>query len=125
MYTLGSGNGWRNVGRFDLKSGYVFLQGGVFANGALYWVDIHGRTVFVFDLTEEKFCEYISPPPFPPGCVWYADSIGVLGEVLYYAIKCGFQMGDIRCSEIWLLKGKNDIHDNKEQVEQETLGWSK
>ncbi|XP_026421098.1 putative F-box protein At1g32420 [Papaver somniferum] len=122
VYTFGSGNGWRNVGRFDLKCGDTLIDNGVFVNGALYWVNKTGGVVFVFDLTEEKFREQISPHPKPTGW-WHGYSIGVLGGALYYAIEHGYQLNE-STSDIWLLKGKNDSHDMKEQVHQETLGWS-
>lgn len=56
---------------------------GVFANGALRWVDKRGR-VLTFDLTEEKFREPLSPPPSPHLGVTPFDTVGELDGVLYY-----------------------------------------
>ncbi|XP_026419194.1 F-box/kelch-repeat protein At3g23880-like [Papaver somniferum] len=122
VYTVGSGKGWRNVGRFDLKCGDTLIDHGVFVNGALSWVNKCGGMVYVLDLAEEKFREHISPPPKPPGW-WHGYAIGVLGGVLYYATEHGYHLSE-STSDIWLLKGKNDSQGTKEQVEQETLGWS-
>lgn len=37
VYTVGSGNGWRNVGKFDFTFHPYYDNVGVFANGALHW----------------------------------------------------------------------------------------
>lgn len=80
--TLGSGDGWRNVGMFDTKSGEKYGQHGVFVNGVLYWVDKTGGRVFTLDLTEKKF-EYLAPPPLPTDGMWHDYTIGIFGGVIY------------------------------------------
>ncbi|XP_026405521.1 F-box/kelch-repeat protein At3g06240-like isoform X2 [Papaver somniferum] len=125
VYTLGGGNGWRNVGRIHFQSSEKYSQYGVFANGALHWVDEIVGTVLVFDLTEETFSGYVSPPPMPANSIW-DYSVGVLGRVLY----CTVEYNDLiirgcSYSELWRLTAKNDIHGIIEQVEQEPLGWTK
>ncbi|XP_026398422.1 F-box/kelch-repeat protein At3g23880-like [Papaver somniferum] len=126
VYTIGSGNGWRNVGRFDIQSGEACVEDGVFVNGGLHLVETNEGRVFVFDLIEEKFCEPVSPPPLPPGSECCGCSpIGVLDGVLHYGIRYSCQITNCLCYDIWPLKGKNDIRDTKEKVEQKPLGWSK
>ncbi|XP_026420805.1 F-box protein At3g07870-like [Papaver somniferum] len=106
MFTVGSGNGWRNVGRFEIQSGEAYVEDGVFLNGALHFVEIDEGRVFVFDLIEEKFCEHVSPPPRPPGSTSYEYfSIGVFGGVLYYAIRYYCRNILHTCYDIWPLKG--------------------
>ncbi|XP_026399940.1 F-box/kelch-repeat protein At3g06240-like [Papaver somniferum] len=124
VYTLGSGEGWRTVGKLELAFSICYAEPGVFANAALHWKenDEKGR-VLVYDLTEEKFGEHLSPPSVPPDGRGVTYFIGELGGVLYYSIY--YFNGDILLCDIWLLKEKNDIHDLKRQVEHEPLGWSK
>ncbi|XP_026398378.1 uncharacterized protein LOC113294179 [Papaver somniferum] len=118
VYTLGSGEGWRNVGRFD--SEYINTDG-VFANGALHWVDVKGRRVLAFDLTEEKFREHITLPRLPPGQrSFHRYALRELGGVMYF-----FRATEDLYSEIRLLKEKNDDVDMKEKVEHKPLGWRK
>ncbi|XP_026433846.1 F-box protein At3g07870-like [Papaver somniferum] len=64
VYTLGSGKGWRNVGKMDYKMTDDVrknVRSGVLANGALHWVDV-GGTVLTFDLANEKLSVIPSPP---------------------------------------------------------------
>ncbi|XP_026443271.1 F-box protein At3g07870-like isoform X2 [Papaver somniferum] len=130
VYTLGSGNGWRNVGRLDYEGCYmydgcrVYAEFGVFLNGVLHWAHIEGGKVLTLDLAEEKL-EYLSPPPLPlDGGNRYRYSMGVLDRVLYYAMSQAtrdFSQTESTYCDIWLLKNNNDISD----AEQEHLGWSK
>ncbi|XP_026423457.1 putative F-box protein At3g10430 [Papaver somniferum] len=115
VYTLGSGEGWRNVGRFD-GTGEVCVEDNVSVNGALHWVDYVGGWIYIFDLTEEKFREHVSPPPLPPDFMWYNFSIGVYGVDLYYAIRYFCRNTECSWTDIWLQNKKND---------DEPLGWSK
>ncbi|XP_026421789.1 F-box/kelch-repeat protein At3g23880-like [Papaver somniferum] len=126
VYTLGSGKGWRNVWRSGFPFRLCYNETGVYANGALHWKenDEKGR-VLVFDLTEEKFRQCLSPPPAPPKPeegMRLNYFIGQLGGVLYCSIY--YFMSDIH-SDIWLLNEKEDIGDMKDQVEHEPLAWSK
>ncbi|XP_026420477.1 F-box protein At2g40925-like [Papaver somniferum] len=118
VYTLGSSNGWKNVGMLESEFCDLFFHHGVFVNGALHWMDKRGGMVYVFDLAEEKFREPISPPTFPPGRMWqhYTLALGVLDGVLYFSIRYDCQITGCPCSYIWLLK---------KQVGNESLGWSK
>lgn len=113
VYTLGSGNGWRSVGKFDNMFGEAYVEHSVFVNEALYWVDYVGGLVFVFDLAEEKFRKF-STPPLPLEKARYDFSIGVIGAALYYAIRYYCQITGCIWSDIWLQEKKND----------EPLGWS-
>ncbi|XP_026452258.1 F-box/kelch-repeat protein At3g23880-like [Papaver somniferum] len=120
VYTLGSGNGWSTVGRFDTKFAKVYNGVGEFVNGALHWRRTERSGVVDFDMTEEKFHEHISSPPFLEN-IWYDCTIGELDGVLYYSIRYHYS----EISDIWLLKEKNDQRDMKQQAKHELLGWSK
>ncbi|XP_026452420.1 F-box protein At3g07870-like [Papaver somniferum] len=110
VYTLGSGNGWRNVGEMDLVKPPF---SGVVANGALHWLNHHQGTLFAFDLKDEKFSELTPPSCLTPNAhPDYACRLRVLGDflsVIYYR-------DHDSCVDIWLSK-KNE--DNNE------LSWSK
>ncbi|XP_026444135.1 uncharacterized protein LOC113344354 [Papaver somniferum] len=76
VYTVGSGNGWRNIGKFNRIFNYVSPEHGIFADGALHWKD-HGDIVWVFDLADEKFCaknnhsKYLKINNYnPKACTW-------------------------------------------------------
>ncbi|XP_026408991.1 F-box/kelch-repeat protein At3g06240-like [Papaver somniferum] len=56
VYTLGSGKGWRHVGKINKKWGSFTAQEAVFADGFLYWNFIKGR-IIAFDLANEIFVE--------------------------------------------------------------------
>ncbi|XP_026421636.1 F-box protein At1g52495-like [Papaver somniferum] len=117
IYTLGSGNGWRNLGKFTFKFDiYTWHVAGIFVNGALYWLSDKLEKIIVFDLVEEKFSEHLSPPPLPESDWWY-DRIGVLDGFLFLAI-CPHNGGD-GFSDIWLLKDKNNSRDMKERDERQ------
>ncbi|XP_026398391.1 F-box/kelch-repeat protein At3g06240-like [Papaver somniferum] len=120
VYTLGSGNGRRNVGRLEFMC--LCYADPVYVNGAVHWLDYVKGGVLVFVLTEEKFRQHLSPPPMPYGGMPYSfnKTIGELGRVLYYGINL------VRVHfDIWLLKEKNDNLDMEDQVEHEPLGWRK
>ncbi|XP_026411091.1 F-box protein At3g07870-like [Papaver somniferum] len=55
VYTLGSGNGWRNVGKLNSEYGLLCDQVGVFLNGALHWAVSGKRIIVAFDLADETF----------------------------------------------------------------------
>ncbi|XP_026423356.1 uncharacterized protein LOC113319310 [Papaver somniferum] len=113
IYTLGSVNGWRNLGKFSVGCGREWDQC-VFANEALYWLDTSLGMIINFDLAEEKFREHLSPPPSPQDCYWCDTKIGVLNGVLSFAISLDVE-GD-KFNDIWLLKGEE---------EHQSLVWSK
>ncbi|XP_026419274.1 F-box protein At3g07870-like [Papaver somniferum] len=72
VYTLGSVSGWRDVGTIHIIMQYLVRTcDGVFANGALHWVNVHheGNTIFAFRLADEKLTVLPSPPP----CLTFAD----------------------------------------------------
>ncbi|XP_026442043.1 F-box protein At3g07870-like [Papaver somniferum] len=78
IYTLGSGNGWRDLGKFNLEFSPRRdneYEHGKFSNGAIYWI---GREIVTFDLIEEKFCKHLAPPPMPPNTNLQNHTIGVL-----------------------------------------------
>ncbi|XP_026420812.1 F-box protein At3g07870-like [Papaver somniferum] len=122
VYTLGSGNGWRKLGKFCFESRNYWAQF-VFVDGALYWLDEELKRIITFDLAKEKFCEDISPPPLPPDHDWHDSRLRVLNGVLSFAI-CLDVEGD-EFYDIWLLKKKDDSHDKKGKVENQSMGWSK
>ncbi|XP_026385062.1 F-box protein CPR1-like [Papaver somniferum] len=51
VYTLGSGLGWRDKGKFE----FCVSQTSVCANGALHWIEYKKRKIVAFDLADEKF----------------------------------------------------------------------
>ncbi|XP_026419568.1 uncharacterized protein LOC113315514 [Papaver somniferum] len=61
VYTIGSGTGRRNAGKIDINMSDVRKGAGVFVNGDLNWVNYYQQTILVFHLTDEKFCELLSP----------------------------------------------------------------
>ncbi|XP_026390404.1 F-box protein At3g07870-like [Papaver somniferum] len=106
VYTLGSGEGWRNIGKkFDKSPGLFDSRNGVFVNGALYWVLVDGIIV-AFDLVTESFVEL--PRSFPFG--WYF-TLGVFGGYL----SADHYDQDSKTTDILLLKEKEDG----------SLGWIK
>ncbi|XP_026439262.1 F-box/kelch-repeat protein At3g23880-like [Papaver somniferum] len=131
IYTLGSRNGWRNLGRFNMDLCQLinaFLPQGIFANGALYWIAGDLDMIVTFDLAEEKFCENLSPPPSPPNGTWIWNGIRVLDGCLYIAVwkiveEDGGDEGE--WFDIWLLKKKNNNDGLKEREGYQSLGWTK
>ncbi|XP_026411117.1 F-box protein CPR1-like [Papaver somniferum] len=123
VYTLGNGDGWRNLGKLDLELelNTCLWCHGVLASEALYWKDNFKEMIVTFDLAEEKFCENILPPPLTPDGDWETNFIGVLNGILFIA---AFIIAEgIEFYDIWLLAKKNDNHDEGE--EHQSLGWSK
>ncbi|XP_026438148.1 F-box protein At3g07870-like [Papaver somniferum] len=119
VYTLGSGNGWRNIGKFDFGTSEYWREG-VFVNGALYWMDSHSDKLVTFDLAEEKF-SHLSPPPLPSRYEEYR--LRVLDGCLSFA-----SYGQINGAEywdVWLLKTKDDSHCMKERDGHQSMGWRK
>lgn len=83
VYTLGSGNGWRNVGEFNHEIVLFARRHGTFVNGAIYWINANG-VIVVFDLVDENF-RMFSLPTFPVKMLCqimfspYSCKIGALG----------------------------------------------
>ncbi|XP_026442220.1 F-box protein At3g07870-like [Papaver somniferum] len=123
IYTIGSGNGWRDLGRnFNLEfSPSHYKKHGSFASGAIYWIGGVVNKIVTFDLIEEKFCQHVTPPPLPPNRKLVHQTIGVLDGLLYIAI---YDQGD-KLFDIWVLKSKNDNHVKKKGEKHQLLGWSK
>ncbi|XP_026431010.1 uncharacterized protein LOC113328134 [Papaver somniferum] len=122
MYTLGSGNGWRNIGKFQLKMNYVFKGHGIFLNGALHWGHSTGSLILVFDLADEIFREHLlSPPPQPRS--WLFKDLGVSNGFLFCASahRSYIQYKRWDC-DIWIYKKKNDNEQNEQYP---SLGWTK
>ncbi|XP_026419757.1 uncharacterized protein LOC113315714 [Papaver somniferum] len=122
VYTLGSGNGWRNIGKFNLETS----REGVFVNGALYWVDDKLKTIVPFHLAEEKFGKHLSPPPLSSGDFHDYYKLGFLDGCLYFArdldvLGSGY---GAECWDAWLLKEKDDNHGMKEREGHQSTGWS-
>ncbi|XP_026398061.1 uncharacterized protein LOC113293734 [Papaver somniferum] len=120
VYTVGSGNGWRNVGKFDFTFHPYYDNVGVFANGALHWRNRgDSGKVVVFDLADAKFLEHISPPPMLPDVDDDIDefAIGVCNGILFYGVDQTTEEGE-RLLDVWLL-------NKKEQGGQLSFGWSK
>ncbi|XP_026419739.1 F-box only protein 12-like [Papaver somniferum] len=120
IYTLGSGNGWRNIGKFS--SGTREHWGvGVHFSGALYWMDYKVKMIVPFHLAEEKFGKHLSPPPALPNRD-FDDfyQLGVLDGCLYFVIKLILSGS----WDVWILKKKDDNHDMKEREGYQSLGWS-
>ncbi|XP_026438587.1 F-box/kelch-repeat protein At3g06240-like [Papaver somniferum] len=111
IYTLGSGNGWRNVGKFNFGA---YLEEGIFVDGVLYWLDYESETIAPFDLAEEKFFEPLSFP-VPPEDNASADyKLRGLDGCLVCAMNLPVNGAD--CWNTWILKKK---------VDNQPLGWSK
>ncbi|XP_026389189.1 putative F-box protein At1g53550 [Papaver somniferum] len=122
VYTLGSGNGWRNIGKLNFES-IALWEEGVFVKGVLYWLDCEFRMIVPFNLAEEKFCKNLSLP-FPPdynSADWY--KLGVLDGCLSFAINKNVNGGE--CWDVCLLKKKDDNLGMIEQEGHQSLGWNK
>ncbi|XP_026454367.1 F-box protein At3g07870-like isoform X2 [Papaver somniferum] len=125
IYTLGSGNGWRNLGEFNFRSRAYQWGHGIFVNGALYWWDHLLKMIVNFDLAEEKFCEHLSPPAPILSNSDFNDFFRpcVLDGCLCFAIN--LRDNGATCWDVWLLKKKDDNHGIKERDRHQSLGWSK
>ncbi|XP_026442139.1 F-box/kelch-repeat protein At3g23880-like [Papaver somniferum] len=124
IYTLGSGNGWRNLGKFNSEFSPMYNQDqehGSFVNGSIYWAGANLNTILTFDLIEEKFCKHLEPPPLPLDTDLQSHTIGVLDGSLYISILDEEERG----FDVWLLKKKNDKHEKKGGGEHRSLEWSK
>ncbi|XP_026432312.1 F-box/kelch-repeat protein At3g23880-like [Papaver somniferum] len=105
VYTLGDGNGWRDIKEIDYTS-YMFQGFGVFANGALHWLDERSNfDIVAFNLTDGILRSLPSPPCHIPVGSYYNINLGSLGGNLYLClryIKRGEHMTDI-----WVFKKRN------------------
>ncbi|XP_026420752.1 F-box protein DOR-like [Papaver somniferum] len=121
VYTLGSGNGWRNVdSQFSCT---IHWDQGAFVNGAIYWMCNELEIILAFDLAEEKFSGHILPPLLPPDSIWQNNRIGVLNGFLFFASYLVVE--GAQCFDIWLLKKKDDKHGVKERDQHQSFVWSK
>ncbi|XP_026419059.1 uncharacterized protein LOC113314954 [Papaver somniferum] len=114
VYTLGSGQGWRDIGQLE-HAVRCYLLPGVFANGAVHWLNTE-QTIFSFDLADEKFSQFPSPTFLPrPG---NRLSLGLLGDNLCatygnsdrFSSYNPFHRNHDRSFDIWLLKKNKDDH---------------
>ncbi|XP_026377836.1 F-box/kelch-repeat protein At3g06240-like [Papaver somniferum] len=122
IYTLGSGNGWRNLGDFNPSFAPSPWAQGVFANGALHWMGVELDMIVTFNLAEEKFCQHLSPPPSSPDD-WPFNRIGVLDGFWFFDNFLTIEEDPYY--DIWLSKRKNDDHDMKVGEKHLSPGWSK
>ncbi|XP_026430997.1 uncharacterized protein LOC113328126 [Papaver somniferum] len=120
VYTPGSRNGWRNIGKFYLKFDNLNNKpAGIFVNGALHWMHKKAEMILVFDLANETFVEHLAAPPLPTDG---SLDFGVVGGVLFCAHRyfCSVTK-QFSCYNIWLYKKKIDNYNMKEH---QSLGWS-
>ncbi|XP_026389183.1 putative F-box protein At1g60370 [Papaver somniferum] len=118
IYTLGSGNGWRNLGVFSLGTDGCY-QEGIFVNGVLCWLHYDFHMMVTFDLAEEMFCGYLSLP-FPPDSNSGNYYLGVLDGCLSFAF--GRCVNEAECWDVWLLDDNQGV---KQQEVHHSLGWVK
>ncbi|XP_026417009.1 F-box protein At2g16450-like [Papaver somniferum] len=118
VYTLASGNGWRNIGKFNLEFDHGCYEPGIFVDGALHWKDRDRKMIIVFDMADEKFRESLSLPVDKRNY----HNLGVFDGLLYYVVVFFDSVVNHWCSDIWMHKKKNTNYDRKEQT---TLDWSK
>ncbi|XP_026420748.1 F-box/kelch-repeat protein At3g06240-like [Papaver somniferum] len=124
IYTVGSGVGWRNLGRFNLGcSVYLYEQAGIFSDGALHWLDVESQMIVTFNLGEEKFSELLPPPPLPPIINSHCNRIGVVDGFLYFAMYLIVEESEYY--DVWLLHKKNGNSDMKEREEPRSFAWRK
>ncbi|XP_026419974.1 putative F-box protein At3g10430 [Papaver somniferum] len=127
IYTLSSGNGWRNLGKFKPEFSIPTWKQGIYLNGALYWLDTDSDTIISFDLAEEKLCEPLSLPPLPrddEDYYWKYDRIGLLDGFLFLAVYQNIEE-EAPFYDIWVLGKKNDNPDMKMRQKHQSLVWSK
>ncbi|OVA06221.1 F-box domain [Macleaya cordata] len=124
VYTLGDGNGWRNKGEITYSWGPIcFISKGVFANGALHWLDIKDGKIIAFDLADEEFHSFPSPPPcdvpFSGVPRRFPQELCVLGGWL-----CLVHKREDACIDIWSIKKTKSISNDDDMKEQEYQSWS-
>ncbi|XP_026379590.1 11S globulin subunit beta-like [Papaver somniferum] len=103
VYTLGDGMGWRELG----KTTYEFLESGIFAHGALYWLNKKSKySVVAFDLEDETFQDIPSPPCHHiPSDSYMKVILGSLGGNLYM-LRSYYKEGE-RMMDVFIFKKKN------------------
>ncbi|XP_026378007.1 F-box protein At3g07870-like [Papaver somniferum] len=111
VYTIGSSNGWRNLGEMVMEfktMRFLMYCAGMFANEALHRVNHDKKNIVAFHMADEKFSEL----PLPP-CAFqnYSPTLGVLGDFLS-AYKTDGTYGNVGGCEIWLLKNNKDNNYN-------------
>ncbi|XP_026411105.1 F-box protein At3g07870-like [Papaver somniferum] len=113
VYTLGSGNGWKNVGKLNSRISSARI--GALANGALHWI-ARGkeRRIMSFDLVDEKIRENSLPTlSRSTNRDVILNLVGALGDILM----CVNYLRDKsdRSLDIWLFK-ENGTYDMNWQV---------
>ncbi|OVA03347.1 hypothetical protein BVC80_879g13 [Macleaya cordata] len=122
VYTLGGGDGWRNKGEIT-HSLYPISSKGVFANGAIHWMDAVQGIILAFDLADEEFRLLPSPPPLE---IHKSSHVGIR---LWGGYLCVFYVYQGKCVDIWTLKKKkktSSCDEVKEQAEyNSSWSWSR
>ncbi|XP_026379938.1 F-box protein At3g07870-like [Papaver somniferum] len=135
VYTLGSHLGWRDKGNVPpLSTLFSAKEPGVFANGALHW--INGRDlILVFGLADEEFC-FIPSPLYIYNNNWECSKFELilLGGNLCVVQK-DYEFMNRRRLDIWVFKKKVtcDISTScgkakrkrRENYYDQTWSWSK
>ncbi|OVA07457.1 F-box domain [Macleaya cordata] len=120
VYTLGrGGSAWRSKGEIT----HFFCSSSIYANGALYWLDVGERKVVAFDLADEEFRLLPSPPCFGM-CKSAFVGLRLLGGYV-----CIVYINEGKYLDIWALKKKkkkikHSDYDVKEQEEYHSWSWS-
>ncbi|XP_026420487.1 putative F-box protein At1g60370 [Papaver somniferum] len=114
VYTLGSSNGWRNVG--ELPS-YVcnFINHGVFLSGTLYWITSTGKIV-AFNMADERFYE-LQTLPSHKSCSF---GIRVLGGYLW----CSARNILTKMTYVWVLKKRGKKGNQNVMEHEEHVSWT-
>ncbi|XP_026419941.1 F-box/kelch-repeat protein At3g06240-like [Papaver somniferum] len=121
VYTLGSGNGWRNVGKLNCRTSSARI--GVLANGALHWI-ARGkkRRIMSFDLVDEKILENSLPTlPQHRNRDVSLNLVGSLGDILM-CVNYMREKSD-RSLDIWLFK-ENGTYDMNWEVDFKSISCS-
>ncbi|XP_026403404.1 F-box protein At3g07870-like [Papaver somniferum] len=115
VYTLGSGKGWRNIGKKFNKELKMFTSiRGLLLNGSLYY-ELSDGNIPVFDLASETFSEL--PEGFPIS--W---TLGVLGGYL----SATYYDKESKTFKVLLLKENKKKNNNKKKKEDgPSLTWIK
>ncbi|XP_026379943.1 F-box protein At3g07870-like [Papaver somniferum] len=131
VYTLGSHLGWRDKGNVPpLSPIFSTKESGVFANGALHWIN-DCEQILVFGLADEEFCFIPSPPYYTYNNNWLYSSFKLilLGGNLC-VVHSNYEFTSRRL-DIWVLKKNigtscgNAKRKRRENYYDQTWSWSK
>ncbi|XP_026429315.1 F-box/kelch-repeat protein At3g23880-like [Papaver somniferum] len=126
VHTLGRSNRWRNIGVINncFSSAY-----GVFANGALLWLDIKEEEIMAFNLSDEKFhAIQLGELSYRA----YCGRISILRTFGEWLFVSSHERYKPKCLDIWALKktlpserstGTNAPTTSNDQ--NESLSWCK